>query len=138
MSKNPIVISKNDILAANAIELNNIIKILKKSLVDYKHGDILLPEKISQVFDEKTQNRINCMPATLKKENVCGVKWVSVFPKNPGRIKNPNTPISNNKTITNIIKIIIFGLNSLFEINTCTKTNTPIKNSNSPVSILDK
>lgn len=90
MSKNPIVISKNDILSANAIELNNIIKILEKSLVDYKHGDILLPEKISQVFDEKTQNRINCMPATLKKENVCGVKWVSVFPNNPSTYGVPN------------------------------------------------
>ena len=44
---------------------------------------VLLPNKISQIFDEKTQNRINCMPATLINEKICGVKWVSVFPPNP-------------------------------------------------------
>ncbi|NIP84207.1 MAG: ornithine cyclodeaminase family protein, partial [Planctomycetales bacterium] len=40
------------------------------------------PEKIVQIFDEATQKRINCLPATLKLENICGMKWVSVFPPN--------------------------------------------------------
>ena len=44
---------------------------------------IILPDKISQIFDEEIQNRINCMPATILDENVSGVKWVSVFPNNP-------------------------------------------------------
>lgn len=88
--KNPTIISKNDILASNAIEINNIINIIEKSLIDYKNNRIILPEKISQIFDEKTQNRINCMPATLKNENVCGVKWVSVFPENPILYNIPN------------------------------------------------
>ncbi|MEM9747114.1 MAG: ornithine cyclodeaminase family protein, partial [Actinomycetota bacterium] len=35
------------------------------------------------IFDESTQERINCLPATLRTEGVCGVKWVSVFPRNP-------------------------------------------------------
>lgn len=46
-------------------------------------GNVLLPDKISQIFDEKTQNRINCMPASILDERVSGVKLVSVFPQNP-------------------------------------------------------
>ncbi|MGI9244217.1 MAG: ornithine cyclodeaminase family protein, partial [Verrucomicrobiales bacterium] len=46
-------------------------------------GDVLFPEKIVQIFDDDTQERINCLPATFLKEKVCGVKWVSVFPPNP-------------------------------------------------------
>ena len=48
----------------------------------YINGDVLLPDKISQIFDNSTQNRINCMPATLFSEAVSGLKWVSVFPTN--------------------------------------------------------
>ena len=44
---------------------------------------IILPDKISQIFDVEIQNRINCMPATILDEKVSGVKWVSVFPNNP-------------------------------------------------------
>lgn len=48
-------------------------------------GDVIMPDKISQIFDEQTQNRINCMPATLIDEKVCGMKWVSVFPSNASK-----------------------------------------------------
>ncbi len=41
------------------------------------------PKKIVQIFDQDTQSRINCLPATLPSEKICGVKWVSVFPENP-------------------------------------------------------
>ena len=47
------------------------------------NNEIILPDKISQIFNEELQTRINCMPSTLLKEGVCGVKWVSVFPNNP-------------------------------------------------------
>lgn len=46
-------------------------------------NDIYLPDKISHVFDELTQNRINCMPGALLSDGVYGVKWVAVFPENP-------------------------------------------------------
>ncbi|HEX2027088.1 MAG TPA: ornithine cyclodeaminase family protein [Nitriliruptorales bacterium] len=54
----------------------------ESSLLAYRRGDVMLPEKIVQIFKEDTQERINCLPATLRTENVCGVKWVSVFPPN--------------------------------------------------------
>lgn len=59
------------------------IRIVEQAFRSYDEKHIMLPTKISQIFDEETQNRINCMPATLLDEKVCGVKWVSVFPENP-------------------------------------------------------
>jgi ornithine cyclodeaminase/alanine dehydrogenase-like protein (mu-crystallin family) len=57
----------------------------EKAMLDFAEGKILFPEKIVQIFNEETQERINCLPATLLNEKVCGVKWVSVFPPNPER-----------------------------------------------------
>ena len=65
------------------------IRIVEQAFHSYDEEHIMLPTKISQIFDEGTQDRINCMPATLLDEKVCGVKWVSVFPDNPkSGIKN--------------------------------------------------
>ena len=83
-------ISLKDIKKSKCLEIDNIVNVIETSFIDFKNGDILLPDKISQVFDEKTQNRINCMPSTLIKERICGVKWVSVFPENPSKYNCPN------------------------------------------------
>ena len=72
-----------DILSAGCLDIEEVVEVIEKLLIDYKQGKILLPSKISQIFNEKTQDRINCMPSTLLEEGVCGVKWVSVFPENP-------------------------------------------------------
>ena len=65
------------------------IQLVEQAFRSYAEGNIILPTKISQIFDEKIQNRINCMPATLMDKKICGVKWVSVFPENPkSGIKN--------------------------------------------------
>lgn len=61
-------------------------EVVEDAFMKYLHGDVLFPDKISQIFDQKTQNRINCMPATLLGEDmVCGMKWVSVFPTNASK-----------------------------------------------------
>lgn len=65
------------------------IQLVEQAFRSYDEGHVMLPTKISQIFDDKIQNRINCMPATLLDKKVCGVKWVSVFPENPkSGIKN--------------------------------------------------
>lgn len=65
------------------------VELVEKAFEIFGNGNVMLPDKISQIFDQKTQDRINCMPATLKTEKICGVKWVSVFPNNPKEgIKN--------------------------------------------------
>lgn len=77
------MISMEDMINAGCFNVSASIEVMERILIAFKEGKVRLPEKISQIFDEKTQDRINCMPATLLEEQVCGVKWVSVFPDNP-------------------------------------------------------
>lgn len=84
------LIPMESLISSCNIDVKSIIKVIEDALVDYKNGKILMPDKISQVFDVNTQDRINCMPATLIDEGVCGVKWVSVFPNNPIKNGIPN------------------------------------------------
>ncbi len=56
--------------------------LVEKAFISWEEGKIVSPAKISQVFDDKTLSRINCMSATLLEEQVCGMKWVSIFPEN--------------------------------------------------------
>ena len=84
------LISMEDLIQAGCVNFPDIIEIIKQTLLDYKNGNIYLPEKTSLIFDREIQNRINCMPSYLKNKNVCGVKWVSVFPNNPYINNVPN------------------------------------------------
>lgn len=84
------LISMEDILAAGCCNIQEIIRVIEEVLVDYKNGGVILPDKISQIFNERTQDRINCMPSTLVKDKICGVKWVSVFPENPHKFESQN------------------------------------------------
>ena len=83
------IISQEDVASIFKGNADSIFGIIEDSFRKYLKGDIIMPDKISQIFDEQTQNRINCMPATLIDEKVCGMKWVSVFPSNaPKGIQN--------------------------------------------------
>lgn len=59
--------------------------LIEKSFEEKMNNNVILPDKISQVFDVTSQDRINCLPATLLKQKVSGLKWVSVFPTNSSR-----------------------------------------------------
>ena len=83
-------LSQEDLIKCGAFSLPMAIKSLKRSLLQFRNGEILFPEKIVQVFNEETNERINCLPATLLPEKLCGVKWVSVFPQNPVRFGTQN------------------------------------------------
>ena len=78
-------ISQEDLINAGAFDLRMAREALIQSLFRFREGRILFPDKIVQIFNEETQERINCLPATLLDEKICGVKWVSVFPPNPRR-----------------------------------------------------
>ncbi len=75
-------LSQEDLLRTNCLDFNLAIDAVESVLNAHRNGDVLFPEKIVQIFSEETQERINCLPATLRKEKICGVKWVSVFPPN--------------------------------------------------------
>ncbi len=75
-------LSQEDLLDSGCLDLRMALETAESSLLAHRRGDVMFPEKIVQIFNDDTQERINCLPATLRAENVCGVKWVSVFPPN--------------------------------------------------------
>ncbi len=76
-------LSQEDLLESGCFDIRMAMEVAEKTLLAFEEQRILFPEKIVQIFDQATQERINCLPATLLDEKVCGVKWVSVFPRNP-------------------------------------------------------
>ena len=85
MNSNPktLLLSSKDQIGILSSNLSDAISIIEEALQKKQKGEILLPDKISVVFDEKTQNRINCMPGAILSDKLYGVKWVAVFPENP-------------------------------------------------------
>lgn len=75
--------SQEDLLAAGCLDIHLATEAAENAIQAYASGDVLFPEKIVQIFDDSTQERINCLPATFKSDRICGMKWVSVFPPNP-------------------------------------------------------
>ena len=73
-----LTLSQEDLINSGAFDLKLAINALKDGLFKFKDKRILFPDKIVQIFNEETQERINCLPATLKEEKICGVKWVGV------------------------------------------------------------
>jgi ornithine cyclodeaminase/alanine dehydrogenase-like protein (mu-crystallin family) len=76
-------LSQEDLLEAGCFDICMAMEVAEKTLLAFEGHRILFPEKIVQIFDPASQDRINCLPATLLDEKICGVKWVSVFPRNP-------------------------------------------------------
>lgn len=99
MNQGTLLITEKEIKEIFAKNLTAAIDIVKASFRKYADDDIMLPDKISQIFDEERQDRINCMPSALISDKVCGVKWVSVFPENPsGGLRNVTGTIVLSET----------------------------------------
>ncbi len=75
--------SQEDLLGAGCLDMQMAMDAAKQAILAFEEGDVLFPEKIVQIFNDETQERINCLPATFRSKKICGVKWVSVFPLNP-------------------------------------------------------
>jgi ornithine cyclodeaminase/alanine dehydrogenase-like protein (mu-crystallin family) len=75
--------SQEDLLGAGCLDIRMAMGAAEQAIRAYYKGDVIFPEKIVQIFNDETQERINCLPATFKNDGICGVKWVSVFPPNP-------------------------------------------------------
>lgn len=80
-----LLISYEDVEKLVGMDYRLVLKTVEDAFKEYADGRAWMADKISQIFDEQTQERINCMPATLTAEKICGVKWVSVFPENPAK-----------------------------------------------------
>ena len=82
--------SQEDLLQAGCLDFHMAIEAAEAAMLAHRRGEVIFPEKIVQIFNQDTQERINCLPATLKTEQICGVKWVSVFPPNVERYGQQN------------------------------------------------
>lgn len=71
-------------------DIDGLLSAVEGAFLARDRGEVIFPEKSSQVFDQATQDRINCMPATVRPLGLAGVKWVSVFPENPSKRGIPN------------------------------------------------
>ncbi len=76
-------LSQEDLLNSGCFDMSMAIEVSERVMLAYEEHRILFPEKIVQIFDQSAQDRINCLPATLLDDKICGLKWVSVFPRNP-------------------------------------------------------
>lgn len=85
MCQQTLLLAETDIITAFQNNESIALDLVEQAFIKRNQNDVLLPDKISQIFDKETQNRINCMPATLVSDKVCGVKWVAVFPNNPAQ-----------------------------------------------------
>jgi len=58
-------LSQEDLLQAGCLDFRLAIDAAESALLAYRNGEVLFPEKIVQIFNPETQERINCLPATL-------------------------------------------------------------------------
>lgn len=84
------VITQQDLMEAGCFDFKTAIEVCREALIDYSNGAVIFPDKVSVVFDQETQDRINCLPAGFKNKGIYGMKWVSVFPPNPTLFGVPN------------------------------------------------
>ncbi len=77
--------SQEDLLGAGCLDIAMAMEAAEAGIRAFEEDDVIFPEKIVQIFNDETQERINCLPATFRSRKICGVKWVSVFPPNPVR-----------------------------------------------------
>lgn len=77
------IISEEDLIKAGCFNVPEAIAVTEQAFKKRIEGSVVFPDKVSVIFDAKSQNRINCLPAGLTRDNVYGMKWVSVFPGNP-------------------------------------------------------
>ena len=75
--------SQEDLLGAGCLDIGMAMSAAEDAIRQFHAGEVIFPEKIVQIFNDETQERINCLPATFKADGICGVKWVYVFPPNP-------------------------------------------------------
>jgi len=75
-------LSQEDLLKAGCLDFNIGVKACEDAFRARRNDRVMFPDKIVQIFNQDTQERINCLPATLLDDKICGVKWVSVFPPN--------------------------------------------------------
>jgi hypothetical protein len=58
-------LSQEDLLEAGCLDFRLAIQAAESALLAHRNGDVLFPDKIVQIFNQETQERINCLPSAL-------------------------------------------------------------------------
>lgn len=82
MTNKILYLSEKDIIDIIDQKYDLMLDVVSQALIMFHNNQAILPDKISMILDDQSQNRINTMSAFLNKINVAGVKWISVFPSN--------------------------------------------------------
>jgi len=77
------IITQKDLIESGCFNIPESIEVAREAFARRAKGQVIFPDKVSLVFDQESQNRINCLPAGSMDDLVYGMKWVSVFPGNP-------------------------------------------------------
>jgi len=90
MGKNEFIyLSQEDVLATN-VSMERVLEIIESVLSLHDSNEVILPSKVILDMGEKERGRINAMPAYLGgKFEICGMKWIAGFPKNPAKYGIP-------------------------------------------------
>ena len=65
-------LSQEDLLGAGCLDIKMTIQAAEAAMLAFEKKEVLFPEKIVQIFNQETQERINCLPATFLKNKICG------------------------------------------------------------------
>lgn len=85
MLPSAVYINDGDLAASWDGDIDALLRRLKEGYLGWRDGKIILPEKTSQIIEEASQSRVNCMPCTVPGIGISGVKLVSVYPNNPSQ-----------------------------------------------------
>ena len=68
------ILSEQDLIDAKCFDMKFALSVVEEAFIKYANNDVIFPDKVSVVFDQATQDRINCLPAAIKSEKVYGMK----------------------------------------------------------------
>jgi len=90
MGKNEFIFLSQEDVLATGIGMDRVLDIIESVLALHDAGEVNLPSKVILDLGERERGRINAMPAYLGGEfEICGMKWIAGFPKNPARYGIP-------------------------------------------------
>ncbi|HNS51594.1 MAG TPA: ornithine cyclodeaminase family protein [Anaerolineae bacterium] len=83
-------LSRAQLLAAG-LDMSVALSVVEEVLRLHAEGGDILPHKISLDLGEPERGRVNIMPGYVGgRFDVCGLKWISIFPNNPERYGLPS------------------------------------------------
>jgi ornithine cyclodeaminase len=83
-------LNQDEVKEAGGDDMRLVIDALQEMLKVHSEGKVIAPPKIVLDLNERERGRINAMPAYVGGNmNVCGIKWIAGFPKNPKRYGLP-------------------------------------------------